>query len=213
VLVTRQGRSIRFPENDVPLMGRTAQGVKGIGLRAGDGVIGMVVVRRESSLCTVTELGYGKRTPIGDYPVQKRGGLGTVTLDVSGRTGGVVAAKELIEGDELMIISAGGAATRVTADEVPEQGRATQGRQLLKPKAGDRIVEVARVAREGVESGGRSKRTADPAATIAVEPAEEPVEQSAEEPVGAASDAAEASRAASRRSGADDDSDQLELID
>jgi DNA gyrase subunit A len=149
VLVTRQGRAIRFPDSDVPLMGRTAQGVKGIQLRKGDGIVGMVVVRREATLCAVTELGYGKRTPIGDYPVQRRGGIGTITLDVGAKTGPLVGAKELLDGDELMIISAGGSATRVTGADVPVQGRATQGRQLLKVKAGDRIVEIARVAKEG----------------------------------------------------------------
>jgi DNA gyrase subunit A len=154
VLVTRQGRAIRFPDADVPTMGRTAQGVKGVQLRKGDGIIGMVVVRRDATLCTATELGYAKRTPIGDYPPQKRGGLGTITLDVTAKTGPVVAAKELIEGDELMIISAAGVATRVAAADVPVQGRATQGKQLLAPAAGDRIVEVARVAREARGSAG-----------------------------------------------------------
>jgi DNA gyrase subunit A len=149
VLVTKQGRAIRFPEGEVPMMGRTAQGVKGVQLRKGDAIVGMVVVRRDATLCTVTALGYAKRTPIGDYPAQKRGGLGTITLDVTAKTGPLVGAKELIEGDELMIISAGGVATRVAAADVPIQGRATQGKQLLKVAKGDRIVEVARVAREG----------------------------------------------------------------
>src|SRR5688500_2811631 len=99
VLVTREGRAIRFPEGDVPEMGRTAQGVRGIKLRPKDEVVGMVVVRRESTLCTITELGFAKRTPITDYPVQRRGGLGTLTLKITDKSGAVVAAKELIPGD------------------------------------------------------------------------------------------------------------------
>jgi DNA gyrase subunit A len=160
VLVTRQGRAIRFPDQDVPLMGRTAQGVKGIQLRGKDGIVGMVIVRREATLCTVTERGHGKRTPIADYPVQRRGGIGTITLDVGAKTGPLVGAKELLDGDELMIISAGGVATRIAGVEVPVQGRATQGKQLLKVKAGDRIVEIARVARDsgpGGAGGGAGK--------------------------------------------------------
>jgi DNA gyrase subunit A len=161
VLVTRQGRAIRFAEDDVPMMGRVAQGVKGMQLRAGDGVIGMVVVRREAALCTVTELGYAKRTPVSDYPAQKRGGLGTITLDVSAKTGPVVAAKELLDGDELMVITAAGAALRLSGAAVPVQGRATQGKRVISVGAGDRVVEVSRVAREGGESGTQRKPAAD----------------------------------------------------
>jgi DNA gyrase subunit A len=159
VLVTQQGRAIRFAESDVPAMGRVAQGVKGMQLRKGDGVIGMVVVRRESTLCTVTENGYAKRTPVSDYPAQKRGGLGTVTLDVSAKTGPLVAAKELLDGDELMVITATGAAHRLAGATVPVQGRATQGRRLVEVGAGDRVVEVSRVARESGESASRRART------------------------------------------------------
>jgi DNA gyrase subunit A len=161
VLVTRQGRAIRFPEAEVPSMGRATQGVKGVELRKGDAVIGMVVVRRDASICTITANGYAKRTPLTEYPVQRRGGLGTVTLDVTGRTGPLVTAKELLPGDELMVITAAGRTIRLTDDQVPEQGRATQGKRVLKGDEGDPVVEVARVAHEeeGEEgsTGSRSK--------------------------------------------------------
>ena len=85
---------------------------------------------------------------MGEYPVQKRGGMGTITLDVNEKSGRLVAAKEILEGDELMVISASGAATRVTADEIPVQGRATQGKRVLAVSPGDRVVEVSRVARD-----------------------------------------------------------------
>ncbi|HLU24446.1 MAG TPA: DNA gyrase subunit A, partial [Longimicrobiales bacterium] len=170
VLVTRQGRAIRFAESEIPPMGRSAQGVRGIQLREGDAVVGMVVVRRDSSLCTVTEQGYAKRTPIAEYPAQRRGGLGTITLEVSRKTGPLVAAKELVSGDELMILSSGGTATRVAADEVPVQGRATQGKQLVKLAAGDRVVEVARVAdrRKEKRSGGQADTDEEQLDLIAV---------------------------------------------
>jgi DNA gyrase subunit A len=153
VLVTRQGRAIRFPEDDAPLLGRATQGVRGIQLREDDGVVGMVAVRRDATLCTVTEQGYAKRSPIAEYPVQKRGGLGATTLSVTERTGPLVAAKELLPGDELMVITASGSASRVSASAVPVQGRATQGKAVLRLGEGDRIVEVARVAQDRGDDG------------------------------------------------------------
>ncbi|HSJ31606.1 MAG TPA: DNA gyrase subunit A [Longimicrobiales bacterium] len=161
VLVTGQGRAIRFAENDVPSMGRVSQGVKGIQLRKDDGVVGMAVIRREATLCTVTENGYAKRTPMSEYPAQKRGGLGTITLDVSSKTGPLIAAKELLDGDELMVITAAGAAFRVGGSEVPVQGRATQGKRVISVGAGDRVVEVSRVAREGADTAGARRGTTD----------------------------------------------------
>jgi DNA gyrase subunit A len=89
---------------------------------------------------------------VSDYPAQKRGGLGTITLDVSDRTGPLVAGKELLDGDELMVISAAGTATRVVGADIPVQGRATQGRRVINVGTGDRVVEVSRVAREGGEA-------------------------------------------------------------
>ena len=148
VIATRQGRAIRFPESEVPVMGRVTMGVRGIRLQKGDGVVGMVVVRRDATLCTVTELGYAKRTALSEYPAQKRGGLGTITLDVTSRTGPLVAAKEVLDGDELMIIAASGAASRLRAPDVPIQGRATQGKLVIELDGADHVVEVARVAEE-----------------------------------------------------------------
>ena len=148
VLVTRSGRAIRFPESEINVLGRTAQGVRGMQLKGKDAIVGMVVVRREATLATLTEHGYAKRTPIRDYPVQKRGGMGTITLDVSDKSGPLVAAKEILPGDELVIISAAGAATRLSADEIPVQGRATQGKRVIQLAPGDRVVEGARAGQE-----------------------------------------------------------------
>lgn len=163
VLVTSRGLAIRFAETDVSTMGRAAQGVRGIQLREGDEVVGMVVVRREATLCTVTEQGYAKRTPITEYPVQRRGGIGSSTLQVTEKTGALIAAKEVVDGDELMLLTGSGRATRVKSSEIPVQGRATQGRQVVVPVRGDMVIEVARVAteREEAEAPAEEKLAAD----------------------------------------------------
>jgi DNA gyrase subunit A len=108
----------------------------------------MVVARREATLACVTSAGFAKRTPIAEFRVQGRGGQGTVALSVSERTGPLVGAKELLDGDELMVVTAGGVATRLRAADIPVQGRATQGKQMVKVPTGDRVVEVSRVASE-----------------------------------------------------------------
>jgi DNA gyrase subunit A len=146
VLATSAGRAIRFQEADVAPLGRVAQGVRGIKLAGKDAVVGMVVVRRETSLCTVTERGFAKRSPVSEFPLQKRGGLGIVAMAVSATTGTVAGAKEVVEGDELMVLTASGRAARLPGDEVPAPGRSTQGTQLVELEDGDRVVEVTRVA-------------------------------------------------------------------
>jgi DNA gyrase subunit A len=166
VIVTRQGRAIRFPEAEVPSMGRVTQGVRGMQLRHGDAIVGMVVVRRDATLCTITEEGYAKRTPLSEYPAQKRGGLGTITLDVTEKTGPLVAAKEVLDGDELMVIAANGDASRVRAPEIPIQGRATQGKRIIRLDDGNPVVEVARVAEHRNDDGSD-----DPAETPEPPPA------------------------------------------
>jgi DNA gyrase subunit A len=148
VLATAGGRAIRFPETEIPQVGRSAQGVIGVRMKPGDSVVGMVVVRREATLACVTAGGFAKRTPVGEFRVQGRGGQGTVALSVSERTGPLVAAKELLDGDELMVVTAGGVATRLRAEAIPVQGRATQGKAMVRVPAGDRVVEVSRVASE-----------------------------------------------------------------
>ena len=143
MLVTRAGRAIRFPESDLSVLGRTAQGVKGIDLKNGDSVVGLLLIRRDAWVMSVTDAGLGKRTPVGDFPLQKRGGLGTMAVP-SGEEGNLVSALEVLEGDEIMVVTAGGRVTRVIADEIPAQGRRTQGRRVVALEGGDRVVEVTR---------------------------------------------------------------------
>jgi DNA gyrase subunit A len=157
MLLSRDGRTIRFPEEEVPLQGRTAQGVKGIDLRDDDRVVGLVVVRREGSVLTVTDDGAGKRTPVSEFPLQKRGGLGTLATPSSGKAPPLVGALEVVAEDEVMIVTAGGRVLAVSAGDVPTQGRRTQGKRVVKLPAGDRVVEVTRSAGgapERVPNGG-----------------------------------------------------------
>ena len=143
MLITKAGRAIRFPESDLSVLGRTARGVKGIDLKKGDVVVGLLLIRRDAWVMSVTEEGLGKRTELSDFPLQKRGGLGTMAVP-SGDESNLVSALEVLEGDEVMIVSAGGRVTRLVVDDVPSQGRRTQGRRLLKLDDGDRVVEVTR---------------------------------------------------------------------
>jgi len=149
MLLSASGRAIRFAEAEVPVVGRTAQGVKGMSIKGGDRVVGMVLIRRDANILTVTEEAQGKRIPVGEFPLQKRGGMGTMVT--TGGGGSVVAALEVLESDEIMLISAGGKVNRVAADQIPVQGRRTQGRKILKLPAGDRVVEVTRTQGDGGE--------------------------------------------------------------
>ncbi|HWR82915.1 MAG TPA: DNA gyrase subunit A [Candidatus Deferrimicrobium sp.] len=149
ILATRLGMAIRFPEEKVRPMGRTAYGVKGITLGKGDYVIGMVVVKRDSSLLVVTENGYGKRTSINDYRVTNRGGKGVINVKTSERNGEVVAIMEVLDDDELILITNHGIANRQAVKEINVIGRNTQGVRLISLKGDDRVTDVARVAKEG----------------------------------------------------------------
>ncbi len=149
VLATRMGMAIRFPESKVRAMGRTAYGVKGINLAKGDYCIGMVVVKRDSSLLVVTENGYGKRTSIDDYRVTNRGGKGVINVKTSERNGEVVTIKEVIDADELILITKKGIANRQSVKAIKVIGRNTQGVRLITLKKGDVVIDVARVANGG----------------------------------------------------------------
>jgi DNA gyrase subunit A len=157
ILATKNGMSIRFHHGDVRDMGRATTGVKGIELEKDDEVIGMVVVRRDSTLLVVSEHGYGKRSELADYRVQKRGGKGIITLKKTDKTGPIVALKEVIPQDELMMITRHGVIIRLPVDGIRVIGRNTQGVKVMNLDSGDAVVDVARVVRE--EEGG-SEETA-----------------------------------------------------
>ncbi|MCS6293913.1 MAG: DNA gyrase subunit A, partial [Nitrospira sp.] len=149
LLGTKQGITIRFKEEDVRSMGRTAHGVKGITLEAGDEVIGMETITPDSTtaILTVTEGGYGKRTPVNDYRVQGRGGKGIISVKTTERNGLAVGFLQVREGDEIMLMAAKGKLLRCKVDDIREVGRNTQGVRVLDLDGDDdRVIGVARLA-------------------------------------------------------------------
>ena len=149
MLLSRGGRAIRFPEDQVSIVGRTAQGVKGMALKGDDEVAGMLMIRRDATVLTVSEDGLGKRTPIHDFPLQNRGGMGNLAVPSGETNAPIVAALEVVEADEVMIVTAGGTVTRAAADSVPVQGRRTAGKRMADVTSGDRVVEVTRAQGRG----------------------------------------------------------------
>ncbi|MDX2262552.1 MAG: DNA gyrase subunit A [Gemmatimonadales bacterium] len=154
VLATSSGMSIRFHESDVREMGRATGGVKGIELGVEDRVIGMVVVRERAELLVVSEKGIGKRSLIGDYRVQKRGGKGIITMQQTPKTGRLIALKDVLPEDELMMITKGGIIIRCPVQGIRVSGRNTQGVKLMNLDTDDRIVDVARVQKEDDDAEG-----------------------------------------------------------
>jgi DNA gyrase subunit A len=150
---TRDGVAIRFPEGDVRPMGRTAYGVKGITLREGDEVVAMEVVRPGSTLLTVTEHGYGKRTELDEYRVQSRGGVGIINIQTTERNGRVVGMASVHDEDEFMLITQQGKILRTVARDIRTIGRATQGVRLIEIDADDRVVSLARLVEKDDENG------------------------------------------------------------
>jgi len=151
VLATCEGQAVRFPEDKVREMGRQAYGVKGITLEKNDFVIGMVVIKRDSTLLSVTENGYGKRSPISDYRLTNRGGKGVINIKTTDRNGKVVAIKEVLDEDELMVITQRGMIIRLPVKTIKVIGRNTQGVRLINLDSGDKVTDVARVVKSEEE--------------------------------------------------------------
>lgn len=152
LLGTRQGIVIRFKEDEVRAMGRTAHGVRGITLEEGNEVIGMETITPDSTtaILTVTEGGYGKRTPVTEYRVQGRGGKGIISVKTTERNGPAVGFVQVRGEDEIMIMSSKGKILRCKVDDIREVGRNTQGVRLLEmEEPDDRVVGVARLADTG----------------------------------------------------------------
>jgi DNA gyrase subunit A len=147
IIAARSGRAIRFHESNVRPMGRTAAGVRGITLKdEKDIVVEMVAITRENAnLLVVSEKGYGKRSDIEDYRITKRGGKGVKTLNVTEKTGELVAIKEVIDTDDLMIINKSGITIRMAVESLRVMGRATQGVRLIKVNENDSISSVEKV--------------------------------------------------------------------
>ncbi|MNW31530.1 DNA gyrase subunit A [compost metagenome] len=144
IIGTACGMSIRFPEDDVRSMGRSATGVKGITLDPSDEVIGMDIVDQELEVLIVTAKGYGKRTPVTDYRVQSRGGKGIKTINVTDKNGAVVGLKIVKSEEDLMIITASGTLIRTSMEGISTMGRNTQGVKLINIREDDAVATVCR---------------------------------------------------------------------
>ena len=151
VIITRDGMSIRFNEEDARPMGRPASGVRGIMLEKGDAVIGLAIVDPNATLLVAGEQGIGKRTGFDEYRIQSRGGKGIITMKTNEKTGAVVGALTVREQDEIMIITVGGQMVRTAVAPIREAGRNTQGVKLVNLDEGDKLQAIAPVIGEDRE--------------------------------------------------------------
>lgn len=149
LIAARNGKCIRFNESTVRPMGRGAAGVKAMTLAdENDEVIGMVVANNESDILVVSEKGYGKRSKLEEYRITNRGGKGVKTLNITEKTGDLIAIKEVSDEDDLMIMNRSGLTIRMHVSDIRQQGRATQGVRLVNIKEGDAIASVTEITRE-----------------------------------------------------------------
>ncbi len=172
VIASRQGKAIHFPEGEVRPMGRAAGGVRGIRLADSDVVVGMEVLSPGSDVLTVTTRGYGKRTPLSDYRIQKRGGQGIITMRTNDRIGAVIGVLQVVPGQELMLITDYGKVLRCEVGGISSMGRATQGVRIMAIAEDESIVSIARLADPEDVDPAEPAPPADPAEPAA--PAESP---------------------------------------
>ncbi|QED29343.1 DNA gyrase subunit A [Microvenator marinus] len=187
VLVSKEGQSIRFQEDETRPMGRGASGVFGMRFRENDELIAMEIIPKGTpdegslKLLTVTKKGYGKRTELGEYPIQGRGGKGVITIKTTERNGDVVSACLLDEGDQIIVITDHGQLIRTNAREISVYSRNTQGVRIMNIEGDEKIVSVARVKEEDIDD--EDEVTAVPEGQVPPEiEAEEPVEETDAEP-------------------------------
>jgi DNA gyrase subunit A len=164
ILGTREGKSIRFSESEIRPSGRKTMGVKGISLSTPDDkVVGMVIVKREGTILVATEKGFGKRTEAIQYRTQKRGGKGIMTMRTTERVGKMVAIMEVVDSDDLMVITSKGVLMRQAVAEIRTIGRVTQGVRLVKLDAGSEIASISRVVHEDAPIEGEEEESKTPA--------------------------------------------------
>jgi len=145
-LFASNGLAVRFDEDDVRPMGRTARGVRGIRLAEDASVISLIMPQAEGRILTASENGFGKQSRNEDYPVRGRGGKGVIAIQMSERNGALIGAVQVFDGDEVILISDQGTLVRTRSSEVSVLGRNTQGVTLIKVQEGEKLVQVARVA-------------------------------------------------------------------
>jgi DNA gyrase subunit A len=145
MLFSNTGKAVRFSEEDVRTMGRTAKGVRGIRLRPGQRMISLIVLQPDGKILTTTQNGYGKRTELSEFMAQGRGGQGVIAIQTSERNGQVVGALQVQDNDELMLISDAGTLVRTRVEEISIVGRNTQGVRLINLVEGEKLVGIQRV--------------------------------------------------------------------
>ncbi|SDK23298.1 DNA gyrase subunit A [Sediminibacillus albus] len=178
---TQNGYLIRFPEEQIRSMGRTAAGVKGISLRDDDKVVSMEIIEDGYHVMNVTSKGYGKRTPAADYRITNRGGKGVFTSNLTDKTGKIVAVKAVTGEEDIMIITASGVLIRMPVEGISITGRNTQGVRLIRLQEGEEVATVARIETEEEIENELPEETAEENEQVPVEPAEiEEAEQQAE---------------------------------
>lgn len=148
ILATQRGYANRFSELQLRAQGRNTRGVRGIRLRENDNVIGMIIVKRNGTLLVVSENGYGKRSNIGDYRITKRGSKGVITIKTTERNGNLVGIKEVVDDDDLIIITNSGKIIRQHVEKISIISRNTQGVRLIRLNEGDKVTDVARLIHE-----------------------------------------------------------------
>lgn len=157
LLSSREGKAIRFSEEETRAIGRTARGVKGITLGKKDYLVSMDIITPGTlgaAILSVTEKGFGKRTPIEDYPLQSRGGKGVITIKTSPRNGNLVGVQQITEQDDVMLITEKGKIIRLRGEEISVIGRNTQGVKLIELEPGERVMAVTRLAEREEELEG-----------------------------------------------------------
>ena len=176
IMATTAGKAIVFAEDQVRATGRDTSGVRGITIRDDAEVLGMEISNGQGDLFVITERGYGKRTPVADYPEQNRGGQGVYTIQMTDRKGNLAAMKTVGPQHELFIITEGATVIRVKTEDVSQTGRATQGVKMMSVVDGDRVTAVARMTsakkkpkdsdaeegQDGLESGGADEEASAP---------------------------------------------------
>ena len=148
ILATSGGYANRFNETDARSMGRNSQGVRGIMLRDSDEVVAMVVVKRGGTLLSISENGYGKRSEVENYKVTKRGSKGVITLKTTERNGKLISLLEVVDNDDLMIVTKDGMIIRQAIDKISIIGRNTQGVKLIELNEKDKVYDIARIVAE-----------------------------------------------------------------
>jgi len=156
LLSSWEGKAIRFSEGEVRPIARAARGVKGITLNQDDFLVSMDIVTpgaHGASILSVTENGYGKRSPIDEYPIQSRGGKGVITIKTTARNGNLVGTQQITDQDDVMLITDRGKIIRLRGEEISMIGRNTQGVKLIELETGERVTAVTRLAEREEEQG------------------------------------------------------------